>query len=129
MRLRIILPDRLCLDAEVRRIVAEAPEGAFGILPGHIDFVSQLVPGILTFEDMSGHERYAGIHAGTLVKVMEDVRVATAGAIVGDDLRTVRLGVLAAVREEEEQEQTARAAFARLEAQMVRHFLQLEQGP
>ncbi len=127
MRLRIILPDRLCLDKRVRRIVAEAPDGAFGMLPNHIDFVSQLVPGILVYEDTDGRDRYAGIHAGTLVKIGDDVLVSTANAVLGDDLDTVQRRARAAFREAEESERSARSALARLEAQMVRHFLELEQ--
>ncbi|MCV2872642.1 F0F1 ATP synthase subunit epsilon [Defluviimonas sp. WL0050] len=126
MRLRIILPERICLDREVRRIVAEAPDGAFGMLPNHIDFVSQLAPGILVYEDAEGHERYAGVHAGTLIKVGDDVLVSTVGAVLGNDLDIVQQHARAAFRAAEESERTARSALARLEAQIVRRFLELE---
>lgn len=129
MRLRIILPDRLRLDTEVRRIVAEAPDGAFGMLPNHIDFVSQLVPGILVYDDAEGREHYAGIHAGTLVKVGAEVLVATSDSVLGDDLETVRRRAGEVFRKAEESERAARSALARLEAEMVRRFLELEQRP
>lgn len=128
MRLRIFLPDRLCLDRDIRRIVAEAPDGVFGMLPNHIDFVSQLVPGILVYEDAEGRERYAGIHAGTLIKVGDDVMVCTANAVLGDDLDTVQHHARAAFHATEESERTARSALARLEAQIVRRFLELEKA-
>ena len=89
MRLKILLPDRLCLDLEVVRIVAEGPDGAFGMLPHHIDYVSQLAPGILTYEETGGQVRYAGIHSGTLVKVGDEVLVSTSGAVLGDDVEDV----------------------------------------
>lgn len=129
MRLRIVLPDRLRLDTEVRRIVAEAPDGSFGLLPNHIDFVSALAPGILVYEDTEGWEHYAGIQAGTLVKIGDEVRVATANAVLGDDLETLQRRARTVFREAEERERTARSALARLEAQMVRRFLELEQKP
>lgn len=129
MRLRIVLPDRLRLDAEVRRIVAEAPDGAFGLLPNHIDFVSALAPGILVYEDPEGREHYAGIQAGTLVKIGDEVRVATANAVLGDDLESLQRRARDVFREAEERERAARSALARLEAQMVRRFLELEQAP
>jgi len=129
MRLRVILPDRVRLDAEVRRIVAEAPDGSFGILPRHIDFVSELAPGILVYEDVAGVEHYAGIRAGTLVKVGDMVLVSTTNAVVGDDLDTVQRRAVAAFRRAEEGERAARSALARLEAQMVRRFLELETSP
>lgn len=34
MQLRIVTPTTIALDGEVLRIVAEAPNGAFGLLPG-----------------------------------------------------------------------------------------------
>ena len=45
MRLEVITPMAVCVDRPVRRIVAEGPDGHFGMLPGHVDFVSELVPG------------------------------------------------------------------------------------
>lgn len=129
MRLRIVLPDRLRLDTEVRRIVAEAPNGSFGLLPDHIDVVSALAPGILVYEDAEGREHYAGIQSGTLVKIGDEVRVATANAVLGDDLESLQRRVREVFREAEERERDARSALARLEAQMVRRFLELEQRP
>ncbi|MDE4275265.1 F0F1 ATP synthase subunit epsilon [Phaeobacter gallaeciensis] len=128
MRLKILLPDRLCLDLEVMRIVAEGPDGAFGMLPHHIDYVSQLAPGILTYEETGGQVRYAGIHSGTLVKVGGEVLVSTSGAVLGDDLQTVQQRAQADFRAAEQNERAARAALARLEAQIVRRFLELEQA-
>lgn len=90
MRLGIILPDRLGHDAEVRRIVAEAPDGSFGMLPNHVDFVSQFAPGILVYDDIEGRDRYVWIHSGTLAKLGDDVLVFTSDAALGDDLDTVQ---------------------------------------
>ena len=42
MRLEVITPGRICVDAAADRIVAEAPDGHFGILPNHGDFVTEL---------------------------------------------------------------------------------------
>ncbi len=49
MRLRVLLPTQVLLDREVNKLTAEAEDGAFGMLPRHIDFVTMLVPGILTY--------------------------------------------------------------------------------
>jgi F-type H+-transporting ATPase subunit epsilon len=37
MRLRVFLPERILIDQEVTKVVAEAENGSFGILPKHID--------------------------------------------------------------------------------------------
>lgn len=125
MRLRVITPMAVCVDRPVRRIVAEAPDGYFGMLPRHIDFVTELVPGILLYETEEGAERFVAVNAGTLVKCGDDVRVAVRGAIDGDDLTALRARVEADFRVRDEAERDARAALARLEAGMVRRFRDL----
>lgn len=127
MRLEVITPMAICVDRPVRRIVAEAPDGHFGILPGHIDFVSELVPGILLYETMEGAERFVAVNSGTLVKAGDEVRVAVRGAVDGDDLMELRARVEAEFRQRDEDEREARAALARLEAGMIRRFSKL--GP
>lgn len=128
MRLKIVTPRKVLLDMEVNRIVAEGPDGAFGMLPNHIDFVSQLVPGILVYETTDGTECYAGVHAGTLVKCAGEVLVSTSNAILGHDLESLQERVKEVFRTMDEAERAARSALARLEAQMVRRFLDLEQS-
>ncbi len=126
MRLEVITPTEVCLDVPVRRIRAEGPEGHFGILPGHGDFVSELVPGILVYTPEEGRERFVAVYAGTLVKCGHRVRVAVQSAIAGDDLACLRTRVEREFRQQDEDERDARAALARLEAGMIRRFRKLE---
>ena len=121
MRLRLVTPTRIELDRKVVRIVAEAPNGAFGLLPRHVDFVTQLVPGILTWEDETG-EHTAGIGAGTLVNRGDEVRVAAGSAILEDDLDALTRRLAEEIRREDEAERAARTALARLEAEMLRRL-------
>jgi|SRR6056297_3243076 len=125
MRLEVITPMAICVDRAVRRIVAEAPDGHFGMLPGHVDFVSELVPGILRYETAEGTERFVAVNSGTLVKSGDDVRVAVRGAVDGDDLIALRAKVEFDFRQRDEDERDARAALARLEADIIRRFSQL----
>ncbi|MFH1518288.1 MAG: F0F1 ATP synthase subunit epsilon [Pseudomonadota bacterium] len=125
MRLEVITPMTVCMDRPVRRIVAEAPDGHFGMWPGHVDFVSELVPGILLYETEDGAERFVAVNSGTLVKCGDYVRVAVRGAVEGDDLRELRMRVEAEFRQHDEEEREGRAALARLEASMIRRFRDL----
>jgi F-type H+-transporting ATPase subunit epsilon len=125
MRLEVITPSQVCLDRQVARIVAEAPDGQFGILPRHGDFVTELVPGILAFEPIDGGERFVAHGSGVLVKCGPQVRVAVRSAIEGGDLARLRARVEAEFRQADEEERGARAALARLEASMVRRFRDL----
>lgn len=126
MRLEVITPQRVCLDRAVRRIVAEAPDGHFGMLPNHGDFVTALVPGILTYALEDGAEHFVALNSGMLVKCGAHVRVAVRAAIAGDDLSWLRERVETEFRAQDELERDTRAALARLEASMVRRFLDLE---
>jgi F-type H+-transporting ATPase subunit epsilon len=125
MRLEVITPMAVRVDRAVVRIVVEAPDGFFGMLPGHIDLVSELVPGILLYETAEGTERFVAVNSGTLVKCGDVVRVAVRGAIEGDDLAELRARVEADFHKRDEDERDARAALARLEASMIRRFRDL----
>lgn len=131
MRLRIVTPAAVCVDRTVVRLVAEAPGGYFGILPNHLDFVTQLVPGILVYQpDESDEERYVAVNSGTLVKCGGDVTAAVRGAIEGDDLGSLQDRVETEFRAQDEDERVARSALARLEAGMIRRFKDLKRvGP
>lgn len=126
MRLEVFTPARRCVDRTVRSILAEAPDGHFGLLPRHGDFVTELVPGILVYEPEDGPERFVAVNSGTLVKCGDAVMVAVRGAIEGDDLGRLRRRVEEEFRHQDETEREARAALARLEASMIRRFRELE---
>lgn len=127
MRLKVLSPTRVLLDREVRKVVAEGLNGCFGMLPRHIDFVSALAPGVLVYEAEDGRELYLGTDEGVLVKCGGDVTVSTRSAIPGDDLHTLRDMVRERYVELDERERAARGALARLEAGVVRRFLELRE--
>jgi len=129
LELKIVTPTGIVLAEPVSKVVAEAPNGSFGILPRHIDFVSELVAGVLIFVTRAGVERFVGVNQGTLVKRGGDILVATHDAILGDDLATLERRVAETFLQIDEHERVARSALARLEAGIVRRFIDLERGP
>ena len=50
LHLEIVTPERVLVSREVDTVVAPGTEGEFGILPGHIPFLSGIIPGELRFE-------------------------------------------------------------------------------
>ena len=68
MNLKIAIPTKILLDMEVSKVSAEAENGSFTLLPGHIDFVAALVPSLLACEDASGRETLVAVDEGILVK-------------------------------------------------------------
>jgi F-type H+-transporting ATPase subunit epsilon len=125
MRLRLLLPTSVLVDEDARKVTADAPNGAFTLLPRHIDFVTALVPGILLYERRSGEEIAVAVDDATLVKCGSEVRVSARNAVVGPGLAELRRTVeerFGAIREHERE---ARTASAKLEADLVRRFLDL----
>jgi F-type H+-transporting ATPase subunit epsilon len=125
MRLKVLLPTEVLLDKEVTKVIAEAENGSFCLLPRHIDFVAALVPGLLSFTIDEDHEEFLAIDEGILVKCGAEVLVSTRTAVRGPDLGALRLTVEERFRHIDEREKQARAATARLEADLVRRFMEL----
>ena len=49
MRLEIMTPEQKVVSEAVNKVVAEARNGSFGLKPRHINFLAELVPGILMY--------------------------------------------------------------------------------
>lgn len=128
MRLQIILPTGVLYDGLVRKVSAEAVNGAFTMLPRHIDFVSALVPSILFFETASdkSEEIFFAVDKSILVKRGRDVFVSTRNAARGEDLDSLYHTVREHFENLNEHERRARSTLARMEADFVRRFLVLE---
>lgn len=71
LRLKIITPDSLVFDGEVEELVAPGELGEFGVLPGHVPFLSALFPGRLRFRAKGSGETVFIIHGG-LADVKDD---------------------------------------------------------
>ncbi len=49
LNLKVITPSKLVIDEEVDEVVAPGDSGEFGVLPGHVPFITTLMPGELTY--------------------------------------------------------------------------------
>jgi len=127
MRLQVLLPTEVLVDEPVRKVVAEADDGFFCLLPRHLDMATSLVAGILTFTDDDGEERLLAVDRGVLVKCGADVLVSTPNAVAGHDLATLQQTIATHFRDLDEDQRVARSALARLEAGTLRRFLELEE--
>jgi len=125
MRLKIMLPTRVLIDQDVTKVVAEAENGSFGILPKHIDFVTALVSGILSFE-YDNKEEFLAIDEGILVKWGSDVFVSTRNAVRSKDLGRLKQTVKEEFHILDEREKKSRSVIARLEADFAKRILELE---
>jgi F-type H+-transporting ATPase subunit epsilon len=127
LHLQVLLPTAVLVDEAVIKVIAEAQNGAFCLLPRHIDFVAALVPGVLSFFTAAGEENFAAIDEGLLVKCGQDVFVSTLNGVRGEDLGKLRALVEERFVELDEHERKARSAVARLEAGTLRGFREMQE--
>jgi len=126
MHLQVLLPTEVLVDEPVLKVIAEADNGSFCLLPRHIDCVAALAPSVLCFYTQEGQEHFAAIDHGVLVKCDQAVLVSTLNGVRGSDL-----GGLQALIDErflvlDEHQRKARSALARLEAGALRGFQELQ---
>jgi F-type H+-transporting ATPase subunit epsilon len=126
MKLKVLTPIETVCHERARSIVAEGEDGSFCLEPRHVDFVSALVPGILSFVRADdGREEFLAIDRGILMKegpeVLVSVRHAVRGAAVEDLVEVVHTRFLAL----DDQEKVVRTAMAKLESDFLRRFMEL----
>lgn len=115
MHLTILLPFRTFEDLQnVRRIVMETSEGAFGLLPQRLDCVAALVPGIFTYETESEH--YIAIDEGVMIKAGQEVVLSVRNAIHGASLEELHQAVETAFKRQDESEENMRSVMAKMES-------------
>ncbi|MFX0543046.1 ATPase [Roseovarius sp. S4756] len=126
MTVTLRLPAGTLFEGQASRLTGVAPNGAFGIYPNHVDFVTALVPSVLTLRLVDGSEVIFGLDEGLLVKKGPDVSIAALRGVRGDDLGTLKETVEERFVQMDEEERQARSALSRLEADIVRRFAELQ---
>ncbi len=127
VRLKVLLPDRILLEVEVVKLIAEGQEGYFCLEPRHVDYVSALVPGILQFVGEDAKASYLAVDEGILVKCGGEVLISTYKAIPAEDLTALRERVEREILKLDEAERATRSALARLEAGILRRYGELRE--
>ena len=123
MQLKILLPSRVFSVVEnVTRIIAEARQGSFGLLPQRLDCVAALSPGILTYATEGATDVYLAVDEGVLIKTGPEVVVSVRHAIGGVDLGQLRQAVEKEFVTLNEKQKTVRTVVAKLESGLIRRF-------
>jgi F-type H+-transporting ATPase subunit epsilon len=124
MKLVVATPDRVVLEADaVASLRAEDATGSFGVLPGHADLLTVLVPSVIAWRDGGGAEHYVAVRGGVLtVRDGTTVEVASREAVAGDDVEAIGAELAAAAEAAREREASARTDAIGLEAAVVRRI-------
>ncbi len=123
MRLVVATPTSTELDAQgVLHVRAEDESGAFGVLPGHADFVTALPVSVVSWRDARGDEHHVAVRGGVLTVAGGEVGIAARQAICEDDLEELERKVRDRFRSAEEEERSARAGTSRLHLAAIRQI-------
>lgn len=124
MKLTIATPLAIIVESDgIAHLRAEDETGAFGILPGHADFLTALSVSVATWRDRDGGEHHAALRGGMLeVRDGDEIAIATREAIVSVDLHQLETEVLAAFRRGIEDERVARTDTQRLYLAAIRQI-------
>lgn len=127
MRLRIITPLSVIVDADIRSLQAEDASGGFGVLSGHAPFLTALAISIVSWrlaEGRSEDERFCALRGGVMsVGPGSDIDIATREAIVGEDLGTLDTEVLARFQSDADAERIQHTEAMRLQFNAIRHMI------
>lgn len=126
MDLKILLPERTYWQGSVKKVVGEALNGFFCLLPGHVDFVTIMVPGIFFALTDEEKDIYIAINEGILIKTKDQVTLSIRNAIKGENLGSLKKQVEENFMKINQQERGARNALQKLEADFVRRFMDIE---
>ena len=123
MHLKILLPFQIFADqTNVVKIVAQTPDGSFGLLPQRLDCVMALIPGVLNYVTATGENVYLAVDQGVLVKTGDQILVSVRHAIGGADLGRLHDAVQREFLTLDAQEKDRRSVIAKLESGLIRHM-------
>ena len=124
--LEVVTPDRLVLSTEADVVVCPGVEGQFGVLPGHIPFLSALDIGEMYYK-AGGKTEYLAVSGGFAEVTGEKVTIVAESAEMGREIDVDR-----AKRAQERAEKrlattkTVEVDWARAEAAMRRSLMRMK---
>ncbi len=124
MKLVITTPATIAVECDgIVDLRAEDASGSFGIRPGHADFLTVLVPSVVTYRARDGIEHFVAVRDGVLsVQGGHLVAVATPEAVTGDSFEAVEQRLAALMAAARESDSQARTDTARLHAAAIRQI-------
>jgi F-type H+-transporting ATPase subunit epsilon len=127
VNLKVLLPSRIFIEEmEVKEIVAQTPQGSFGLLPNRLDCAAALAPGILTYQTKFGNHVDLAIDQGVLVKAGTEVLVSVRDAIGGLPLGQLHEAVLHQFVELNAEEQSIRSTLIKMEDGFIHRLIKFQ---
>ncbi len=124
LTLEVVTPYGQVMSEEVDEVVAAGTEGEFGVLPGHVSFVTTLKVGMLTYKS-EGKSRYVFINSGYSEVTSDRVMVLADSAERSEDIDVERAKE-AMRRAEERLKKEEERDFIRSEAALERAVMRVQ---
>jgi F-type H+-transporting ATPase subunit epsilon len=125
LHLTVTTPAQILVDTgDVAAVRAEDETGSFGILPGHADLLTVLVPSVVRWRTTDGAARFCAVHEGVFtVTAGRNVAVACREGVLGDSLEDLEAKVRSVRAQQLEADRKARVEQVRLHALAVRQLV------
>lgn len=124
IRLDIVTPYGLIMSEDVDELTATGSEGEFGVLPGHVPFITTLNIGMLVIKK-DGKTEYVFVSSGYAEVTFEKVVVLADSAEKAEDIDVDR-ALAARKRAEERLAQMEKYDFARATAAVERATIRIQ---
>lgn len=123
LRLLISTPQQVLVDVAIRSLRAEDASGSFGLLPGHVDFLTVLVPSVVRWTSVEGQHGLCAVDGGVLCLEEGLIELACRDGVLGDDLQQLEQRVLAAREQQRDLARRARVEHLQLHTRAVRQLV------
>lgn len=124
LHLLIATPQQILVDcADVVSLRGEDASGGFGLLPGHVDYLTVLEPTVLRWRRASGERGYCAVRGGVLSLSGGELRIACREGIVGEHLDELAACVQEAREAQRDSARRARVEHLRLHTRAVRQLV------
>ena len=124
--LEVVTPDRLVLSTHAEVVVCPGVEGQFGVLPGHIPFLSALEIGEMYYK-AGGKTEYLAVSGGFAEVTGEKVTIVAESAEKGREIDVERAKrALERAEKRIAAGKTAEIDWARAEAAMRRSLMRMK---
>jgi F-type H+-transporting ATPase subunit epsilon len=125
LHLTVTTPGQILVDSSnVATVRAEDESGSFGILPGHTDLLTALVPSVVRWQTGDGAAHFCAVRGGVFtVSEGRNVSIACREGVLGTTLEDLEAKVRTVRVQQIEADRKARVEQVRLHALAVRQLL------
>jgi F-type H+-transporting ATPase subunit epsilon len=125
LRLEIVTPEAVAFSEDVQFVTLPAYDGDIGVYPGHVQLITQMVPGEMVVTK-DGRDSLFAVGEGLVVVTRERLEILTDMAIRADDIDEAKVEEARQRAAARLQEKMSDEEVASVNASLVRALAQLQ---